>query len=252
MTYVGEMGSDLYFEHSAWGPDVDFAKRLQEAAKPGEIWVGASAYRLTGRIFDFEGPIDIEAKGMGEGWQAYPVLRIREHPEKLRGIEGLRTGMIGRKREFADLKEAADNLISGKGSIVSTIGEAGLGKSRLVLELKEYLKDKDVSWYEGRSISIGQTMSYWPFVDILRTYLNLSDADSESEVARKLRESIMELFPSSWDDILPFLGRLLSIKFGDELDNRLAYFTPEQIRHQTLMRLKGVFTGIFHRRPLSC
>jgi len=251
LTYVGEMGSDLvYSERSAWGPDVDFAKRLQEAANPGEIWVGVATYRLTRTAFDFEGPIDIEVKGMEKRQIAYPVLRVREHPEKLRGIEGLRARMIGREREFADLKEAADNLISGRGSIVTITGEAGIGKSRLALELKEYLEDKDVSWYEGRSISIGQTISYWPFLDMLRTYMNLSDEDSEAEIARKLKESITDLFSQRWEDILPFLGHLLSIKFGNEFDDKLIYFTPEQIKHQTLMRLKDVFTEISRRQPL--
>jgi len=229
MTYVGKMGTDMvYSERSAWGPDVDFARRLQEAAKPGEIWIGASTYRLTSRAFDFDTSVDVDVEGMEKRQTAYPVLRVKVHPEKLRGIEGLRARMIGREREFTDLKQAADDLMSGRGSIVSVIGEAGLGKSRLALELKEYLKDKDVALYEGRSVSIGQTVSYWPFLDILRTYLNLGDADSESMFAEKLREAISDLFPQRWEDILPFLGNLLSIKFGDELDNRLAYFTPEQ------------------------
>jgi hypothetical protein len=122
--------------------------------------------------------VDIEAKG-AKG-VAYPVLSIKEHPEKLRGIEGLRSRMIGREREFADLKEAADGLIDGRGSIVAIIGEAGLGKSRLAYELKEYLKGKDVWWYEGKSVSMGQAVSYWPFMDILRTYLNLRDSLRQS------------------------------------------------------------------------
>jgi tetratricopeptide (TPR) repeat protein/regulation of enolase protein 1 (concanavalin A-like superfamily) len=107
-----------------------------------------------------------------------------------------------------------------------------------------------MSILEGRCVSIGQPISYWPFLDILRTYLNLSDADTESDFARKLRASITDLFPQRWGDILPFLARLLSIRFGDELDDRLAYFTPEQIRHQTLMRLRDVFTAISRRNPL--
>jgi class 3 adenylate cyclase/tetratricopeptide (TPR) repeat protein len=254
MTYVGEMGSDLiYSERSAWGPDVDFTKRLQDAAEPGQILVGASTYRVTNRAYDFAKPIYIEVKGMEKPQVAYPVLHIREHPEKLRGIEGLRARMIGREREFADLKESADDLVSGKGSIVTVIGEAGIGKSRLVSELKDYINvgtQHAVSLLEGRSVSLGQTISYWPFLDMLKTYLNLSDTDSESEIAGKLRESITDLFPQGWEDILPFMGNLLSIKFSDELDDKLAYFTPEQIRHQTLMRLKGLFTTISRRKPL--
>ena len=251
MTYVGEMGSDLvYSEQSAWGPDVDFAKRLQDAANPGEVWVGASTHRLTSRAFDFKKPVYIEVKGMEERQIAYPVLKAREHPEKLRGIEGLNARMIGREKEFATLKEAADNLISGSGSIISVIGEAGLGKSRLISELKDYLKDTDVICCEGTSISLGQSISYWPFRDILRMYLGVNGADVETDFARKLRKSMTNLFPQDWRDVLPFLGNLLSIKFGDELDDKLAYFTPEQVRHQTLMRLRGLFTTISQHRPI--
>ena len=250
MTYVDDTEGDLYLDRGAWAPDMDFAKKLQEAAKPGEIWVGASTYRLTSQAFDYEGPIDIEVSGMERRRMAYLVLYAGEHQEKFSGIHDLKAKMIGREREFADLKRVADNLISGQGNITSIIGEAGLGKSRLALELKVYLKDKDVNWYEGRSISIGQTVNYWPFLDILRTHLNLIDVDSESDVAQKLKESMTDLFPHKWKDILPFLGHLLSIKFGNELDDILSYFTPEQIRHQMLMRLRDVFIAIARREPL--
>jgi class 3 adenylate cyclase/tetratricopeptide (TPR) repeat protein len=250
MAYFGSIGTERHPEISAYGHDINLAKRFQEMADPGQILVGAGTYRLTRRAFDFHELGEVPLKGIASPVPVYEVLNIKERPEKLRGIEGLRANMIGRDREFADLKEAADNLIDGKGSIVSVIGEAGLGKSRLALELKEYLSDKDITWYEGRSISIGQTVSYWPFMDMLRAYLNLSDASSESEVANKLKEAMIELFPKRWEDILPFLGHLLSIKFGDELDNRLSYFTPEQIRHQTLMRLRDVFIAISHEKPL--
>jgi len=270
MTYFGEMGNDLmYSERSAWGPDVDFAKRLQESAEPGQIVVGTSTYRLTKRAFDFDNPIDIEIKGTDRLQTAYPALHVSEHPEKLRGIEGLRARMIGREREFSDLKDAVDSLLSGKGSIVSVVGEAGIGKSRLVSEIKEYLKEKYEGggmkdekselhpsafiphpYLEGRCMSIGQSVSYWPFLDMLKAYLNLSDTDSEFEVARKLKESMTALFPIRADDVLPFLGNLLSVRLGDNLDDKLKYFTPEQIRHQTLMRLKDVFIAIARQKPL--
>jgi len=247
---VGEIQTQLHREYTAYGADINLAKRFQEAAKSGQILVGAGTYRPTRRAFDFEVLPPLLLKGFSEPVIAYSVQQVKARPEKVRGIEGLRARMIGREREFAEIKRAADDLISGRGSIVSVIGEGGLGKSRLASELEGYLKDKDAIWFEGRSISIGQTVSYCPFLDMLRTYLNLSDADSESDAARKLRGSITNLFPHRWGDILPFLGHLLSIKFGDELDNRLAYFTPEQIRHHTMMHLRDVFIAISHRKPL--
>jgi len=132
-TYFGEMGSDLmYSERSAWGPDVDFAKRLQDASEPGQILIGASTYRVTRRAFDFGDTIQIDVKGMEERQPAYPVIQVKSHPEKLRGIEGLRAQMIGREHEFSEISEAVDGLVANRGNITSVIGEAGIGKSRLI------------------------------------------------------------------------------------------------------------------------
>ena len=106
---------------------------------------------------------------------------VKVHPEKVRGIEGLRAQMIGREREFDDLKDATDDWQSGQGQIISIIGEAGIGKSRLVTELKSYLNESQhTNWFEGRCISIGQPISYWLFLDILRTHFGLREDDTEA------------------------------------------------------------------------
>jgi len=200
---------------------------------------------------------------MEERQVAYPVLQVTEHPEKLRGIEGLRVHMIGREHEFADLRDAADAWLEGQGQIVSIIGEAGIGKSRLVQELREYLRQGDeenpplspclpvsLSLLEGRCVSIGQSISYWPFLDILRAYFGLAEDDDESTRAHKLKVSITQLMPQAADEALPLLGNLLSIKFGDELDDRLKSATPEQVRYQTLMRLRDMFETLAKEHPL--
>ena len=273
MTYVGEMGSDLYFERSAWGPDVDFAKRFQEAANPGEIYVGASTYRLTRKAFDFDRLTDIEVKGMEKRQTAYPVLHIREHPEKLRGIEGLRARMIGREKEFAALMDCVDMLTRGeaysRGQIATIVGEAGIGKSRLVRELKEYIvrasplrhlsvnagvsapvKDKEVRWLEGRCLSIGQSVSFWPFIDIMRTHLNISGEDSEKEIADKLVREMTSLFGQQAEGIIPYVGQMLSIKLDERYQERIRYAAPEQIRRQTLLRMRDVFVALAREQPL--
>jgi len=251
MTYVGEMGSDLYLERSAWGPDVDFAKRLQEAAEPGKIYVGASTYRLTRTALDFEKPVEIEIKGMEKRQITYPVLHVKEHPEKLRGIEGLRARMIGREKEFAALMDCADTLMTERrGQIATIIGEAGIGKSRLVGELKEYIKDRDVRWLEGRCLSIGQSVSFWPFIDIMRTYLGISGEDSEKEIAGKLVQQMTSLFGQEAESIIPYVGHMLSIKVDERYQERIRYAAPEQIRRQTLLRTRDVFMALARRQPL--
>ena len=253
MMTVGEIQTQLHSEYTAYGTDVNLAKRLQESAEPDQILVGTGTYRLTRRAFDFDVIPSIKLKGFTEPVKAYSVQQAKSRPEKLRGIEGLRARMIGREHEFATVKDAVDEWLNGHGQIVSIIGEAGIGKSRLVSEMRSCIDVGTrcpVSLLEGRCLSIGQPISYLPFIDILRTYFNLSEGDDMSAIAQKVTDCTKQLFPNSADETLPFLGNLLSIRFGNDLDDILKFATPEQMRHQTLMQLKDMFAEVSRKQPL--
>jgi len=272
MMTVGEIQTQLHSEYTAYGTDINLAKRLQEAAEPGQILVGTGTHRLTRRVFDFEAIHDLSVKGFTQTVTAYSVQQMKAHPEKLRGIEGLRAKMIGREHEFSDLKEAADLWLAGQGQMVSIVGEAGIGKSRLVSELREYLSSKcdkesgrqgdkenpplsplplvPMSLLEGRCVSIGQPISYWPFLDILHTWFGLVEDDTEAERVQKVREHIQELLSDRCDDILPYLGHLMNLKFGDDIDTRLKGYSPEQVSHHTMMRLRDIFVALSQKQKL--
>ena len=255
MMTVGEIQTQLHSEYTAYGTDVILAQRLQVEADPGQILAGTGTHRLTRRIFDFELLSRLQVKGFTEPVSAYSVQHVKVHPEKLRGIEGLRARMIGREHEFADLKDAADAWLDGQGQMVNIIGEAGIGKSRLVSELKEYLASRDdveqsCNILEGRCVSIGQPISYWPFLDILRSWFELGADDTEAEVTHKVRQHVEDLLPDRCDDILPFLGHLMNLKFGGELDTRLEHYSPEQISHHTMMRLRDIFVALTQKQRL--
>jgi class 3 adenylate cyclase len=271
MVYFGPIGTREHLEVSAYGPDINLAKRLQETANPDQILIGSGTYKFTKRIFDFSPIPNLSVKGFDDPVTTYEVSRIKAHPEKLRGIDGLYAGMIGRDREYAELMDSVNQWLSGNGQMLSIIGEAGIGKSRLVKELKEYLTTKhtpnpsqegnsnspfekggwgDLLYLEGRCVSIGQPISYWPFIDILRTLFDFKEDDNERDIAQKVREGISKLFPNKADDILPFIGHLMSIKFGDDLDRKLDRYSSEQIRHQTMVRLRDIFTALARQNPL--
>jgi class 3 adenylate cyclase/tetratricopeptide (TPR) repeat protein len=293
MMTVGEIQTQLHSEYTAYGADINLAKRLQESASPDQILVGSGTHRLTRRAFDFDIIPSLSVKGFIQPVIAYSVIEVKVHPEKVRGIEGLRARMIGREHEFTELKDSVDEWISSHGQIVAIIGEAGIGKSRLVSEMKSYLEkiplnppfpkgetedsnqenrkketlsllkgnsnspfekggwgDLKTLILEGRCVSIGQPISYWPFLDILRTFFNLSEGDDPATITNKVIEGTKSIFPDSSDEALPFIGNLLSIRFGNELDDRLKYATPEQIRHQTLMQLRDLFRRLADKQPL--
>ncbi len=270
MVYVGAIGPDSHSEFTAMGTAVNLAARLEKEAEPGQILVGQATYRLTRRAFEYNPLQPMTIRGISEPVNAYEVIKPLPRPEKIRGIEGLRAEMIGREREFADLKDSVNELLSGRGQIVSIIGEAGVGKSRLVAEMREYLdlrqEDKTegivpetsglksqvscpMSIFEGRCVSIGESIGYWVFIDMLRGYLDFAEDDTPETLGEKIVSSMKSLFPRRWEEIVPYVANLLSIRSG-EWDDRFRHLPPEQIKHQTFFVLRDVFFALSQQKPL--
>jgi predicted ATPase/DNA-binding SARP family transcriptional activator/class 3 adenylate cyclase len=248
------------------GTVVDTAVRLAGQAQAGQILVGESTYRLARRAFEFT-PLVLQAGGIEGMVAAYRVERLLPHPRKARGIEGLRAELIGRDGELSTLQGAFAQVLRGRGQMVSLIGEAGVGKSRLVAELREIAlapgDDRAMPlWLEGRCLELGTPTGYAPFVDILREYLAWRPGEEE----RRRRESIVyslrrlvergDLAEERAQEMGPLLGRLLSVRWGadtdhpDEWDDRLAHESAEQIRNRTFAALYNLVLALSRQRPV--
>jgi predicted ATPase/DNA-binding SARP family transcriptional activator/predicted negative regulator of RcsB-dependent stress response len=248
------------------GSVVDYVVRLTNQARTGQILISESTYRLARRAFEFT-PLALEIETTGELVAAYRVEHLLAHPGKARGIEGQRADLIGRDRELARLQEVFARVRQGSGQMVSLVGEAGVGKSRLVAELREraLVPDEDGAmplWLEGRCLELGTPTGYAPFVDILREYLAWRPEQEE----RRRRESIVYalrrmvergyLAQERAQEIGPLLGRLLSVRWGadanhaDEWDDGLERESAEQIRNRTFAALNDLLLALSAQRPV--
>jgi class 3 adenylate cyclase/tetratricopeptide (TPR) repeat protein len=196
--------------HHVAGDTINVASRLCSLAAAGETLVGLATYSQVEGFFSFERLEPVWVKGKARPVPVYKLLCPKEFPSKTHRISGLRAELIGRQVEMANLKEAVDNLLEGKGSIISICGEAGTGKDRLVEEFKSTLDLASIQWQEGRAFSYAQNMPYYLFIDLLNRTFYIEESDPP-EIAKEKAEARIRAIVGDEAEVLTFLGGILSI-----------------------------------------
>jgi class 3 adenylate cyclase/tetratricopeptide (TPR) repeat protein len=177
-------------EYTAMGDTTNVAARLQGAAEPGSVLISADSYQLVKTAFEFKSRGPLEVKGKSTPVEAYEVLAPKARPGRSRGLEGITSPLVGRAVEFQVLRAKLDDLHRGRGAFVAVIGEAGLGKSRLIAELQTLATAgalPETAWFEGRALAYGQATAYLLWREILRGAIGAREEDLPEAAREKLR-----------------------------------------------------------------
>jgi class 3 adenylate cyclase len=152
-------------ETLATGDALNVAARLEQAAVPGEILIGARTHELVAAAVETEPVAPVAAKGKAMPVEAYRLLSVRRAEVVERRFD---LPMIDREAELERLRRAFEAARAGRCcALITVVGEAGLGKSRLAEELRRALGD-EATVLQGRCLPYGEGITYWPLVEILR------------------------------------------------------------------------------------
>ncbi len=244
---VGSIGDDLRMDYTAIGDTTNLAARMESIAAPGQSMVSANTYTLTRDFFEFESLGKVEVKGKEELQEAFELIKAGEVATRIGAsiAKGL-TRFVGRKNSMAALLDAFDKVKSGTGQVVGLLGEAGVGKSRLLLEMRNMLPQGEYSYLEGRCLQYGGSMAYLPVLDILRSYFDIKEGDREFLIKKKMEEKILDLDVKLKDVIPPFQS-LLSLKVDDEDFSKLE---PKEKRERTFEALRDLVIRVSQEKPL--
>ena len=202
------------------GDLVNTASRVQALASPGSVLVGESTHRATASSIAYVDAGEHAVKGKTEPLRLWQALRvIAGRGGKLRsGV--LEPPFVGRERELRLLKElfhaSADER---RAHLVSVVGIAGIGKSRLARELERYLDGvaETVFWHQGRCLAYGDGVAFSALAEMMRSRAGIVEVDDPAEARRELRAAIERHVedPGERDWIEPRLAQLLAVHEGD-------------------------------------
>jgi ABC-type oligopeptide transport system substrate-binding subunit/class 3 adenylate cyclase len=249
---VGMVGAGARTEYGAFGDTVNVAARLQSAAEPGAALVADSTQRMVADRFEWSDARSFELKGKSRPVTARVAVAAGGRPREARQT-GLQARLVGREREMVELSSAGSDLAAGTGAVVILAGEPGIGKSRLVAELRDRLHATDADrygWLEGRCLSYGESLPYWPFRDLLRDWLGVTQEEPELRTRVALHRRVNDLYGERALDAYPYLAGLLDLELEPDARERMAELSPEARQYRTWEVIGDLLTRLARARPL--
>jgi class 3 adenylate cyclase len=249
---VGMVGSDIAHEYTAMGDAVNIAARMQASAPPGGVLITAATYKFVAPLVEVTDAGRLELKGKAEAVHGYQVTGLKRGAVSTRGLgDEVRSTMIGRDAQLGRLKDAFAIVRARQGRVGSILGEPGIGKSRLLAELRAHVTgtDSKATWIEARCLSYGRSLPYNLVADLVRSAIGVAPMADEPEVRAALDQRTKALFRAEWRDAYIYLGHLLSIQLSPEERARMSALDVETLKRYTSSVI-GVIKGIAAGGPV--
>ncbi len=234
---ISGIGNDLHMDYTVVGQTAHLAARMEQMAKPGSVLTTADTFRLAEGYLAMKPLGALPVKGLTYPIDVYEITGAGAARSRLQAaaVRGL-TRFVGRTAELQHLRRAQQLAEQGHGQVVTIVGQAGVGKSRLVHEFIH--SPPTAAWLvlESNSTSYGHATPYLPVTELLRHYFKLNVHDSAQSIREKVSGKILSLDPSLQEVILPVLD-LLNALDDDHPFRSLDPIEHRQQTYQAVIRL---------------
>ena len=205
----------------ASGAPITLAGRLKDAAPPGGILVAHETFTLVRGVFTFTQGEPLRVRGRKDPIEVYVVTQVKPRAFRLRalGIEGVETKMIGREIELRLLQEALTlTLEDGETQVVTVVGEAGVGKSRLLFEFSNWtdLQEQTIWFFQARATQPSMLEPYSLARDLFSFRFRILDSDPLAVVHEKFVEGVAEFLGEGSERKAHFIGQLVGFDFSNK------------------------------------
>jgi class 3 adenylate cyclase/tetratricopeptide (TPR) repeat protein len=245
---VRAIGSDLHMDYTAVGQTTHLAARMEQLADPGAIVITPEILGLAEGYVEVKSLGPVAVKGLAEAVEVYEVTGVGPARSRLQAAAARRglTRFVGRDPELEQLRRAQQLASDGHGQVSAIVGEAGVGKSRLVYEFTHSHRLQGWLVLESASVSYGKATSYLPVIDLLKGYFKIQDRDDLREIREKITGKLLTL-DEALKPTLPALLALLDVPVDDATWQAL---DPGQRRQRTLEAVRRLLLREAREQPL--
>ncbi|HVE91884.1 MAG TPA: AAA family ATPase, partial [Actinomycetota bacterium] len=232
---VGAIGDDLRLDYTAAGNTVILARRMEELADPGSIFVTSETAALVEGYVGLDDLGHFNIRDVPRPVHAYKLsaggdVRTKLQRARARGF----SRFVGREAEVEDLESALERAVEGSGQVVGVVGEPGVGKSRLCYEVVQRARARGLKIIEAQAIPHGKAVPFAPVLELLRGYFGIADLDDPVAARQKIAGSLL-LLGERFREVLPLVFDFLGVPDP----NLPAPHAPGEVRHRQLSGVLG-------------
>jgi predicted ATPase/class 3 adenylate cyclase len=246
LVVVGAIGDNLRMDYTAVGDTTNTAARMQQLAEPGQIVVAEATERLIAPYVELSPLGTFRVKNRTQPVGAWELRTARGAMSRIeaRVARGL-SPLVGRDDALVTLGRAWAATRAGRGQAAFVVGEAGIGKSRLLLEFQRRIGSA-ATWIQGDCISFGQSIAFLPIITMLKRNFGIEDTHTATDIASKIGRGVAILGDEA-HQVEPYLRYLLGVDAGDPT---VATMDPAQRRARVVAAIERLTAAGSRRRPI--